>query len=487
MTWTSIALRLAWLAAAAAPSFAQASTLELAGDSGLALALSTDADGPNAPTAGSQADLTATLAHLNAGLHFGLQAGDSGGQVSALSPLPLSPAGSVTWNSRQAGLDAAWTPWPRAKLEISGSDLFRSESDEAAAYALGDEQLVATRQSRLSATGSFDPLAPLHLQVGAEIVRNAVRNVDVGDGAWTTIATDTQRTFATAQWRLSSRLQLEGGSALQTMDVAWRSSQTASASYAYLRPRLSGVIIPWSTGQWRLSVERVVSDPDTAAFASFAQAADGAGVFEPDHAWLYQAVVNQQLPRGAALSASFSRSVLESVTELGPVGQTQAPMDIGTGRQRQIDISLTTPVQLFDLPVADLRGSATWRTSEVTDPFTRARRQASGETPYQAELDLAQTLSPGLQWGLKGQIVGAQSLYQMSQVTSLSPTAGLGGYLAFAPGPFAVRLEADNLLGGDRTNTDTYFLGSRASGQVERISQGQTTARSFAVSLTRPF
>ena len=88
---------------------------------------------------------------------------------------------------------------------------------------------------------------------------------------------------------------------------------------------------------------------------------------------------------------------------------------------------------------------------------------------------------------MKGQVVGARRLYQMSQVTTLSPTAGLGGYLAFTPGAFAIRLQADNFIGGGGATTDVFFVGSRAADAIDRVNQSHNLDRSVTISLSKPF
>ena len=69
------------------------------------------------------------------------------------------------------------------------------------------------------------------------------------------------------------------------------------ASYAYVTPHVSGVLTPWTNAEWTLSVERSVSQPAAAQFASFMGVADRPAdiSFQPDHGWSYSAVLKQTL------------------------------------------------------------------------------------------------------------------------------------------------------------------------------------------------
>ncbi len=472
------------------PAMAQA--VALSGDA-VSLALRMDARTPMTPAVESQAVLDAILPGLKANLQMSLQAGNNGvQQPDRMFPLPLSPIPARSWDSRRVGVNAAWTPFGGAKVELSASDRSDGAFSQRDPYALGSaDHATRSRQDQAAASVTFDGLVPGQLRVATQTTLQVEDQIDLSGGTVPTTLVSSGRS-ADAAWLLTPGhwLKLQGGAAFEGLGVSWRGAQAGSGSYRYLRPRLSGTIMPWSGGQWTLSLERVVSPPNAAAFASFVQAADrpAAAAFEPDHEWRYRASLQQMFAGGASMTASYTRSTLQSVTELGPAGPVQAPMSIGGGERQQVDVSLGTPLSLWLLPTTDLAGRATWRASEVTDPFTGARRPTSGEAAYQGELGLNQALASGrLRWGLNGQVVGASRLYQMSQITALSPMAGVGGYVAFAPGPFVVRLQLDNIIGGERTVTDAFFIGSRAAEAADRINRTRILDRKAGLSVSKSF
>jgi hypothetical protein len=206
--------------------------------------------------------------------------------------------------------------------------------------------------------------------------------------------------------------------------------------------------------------------------------------FAPDQAWRYQASVSQKLDQ-AEVSATITQSRLQAVTDYGPTGTGEAPMDIGGGARREVEGVISAPLKLFGLSGTTLRARTSWRDSEVRDPFTGQARRASGETPYDAQLSLTQTASD-LRWGVTAQAVGAARIYQMSQIVTRSANTGLGAFVEYDPGPLKVRLNLDNLVGGDRLEQTTYYAGSRAYGQASGVDYTRTSDRVIGLTLTRP-
>lgn len=54
-------------------------------------------------------------------------------------------------------------------------------------------------------------------------------------------------------------------------------------------------------------------------------------------------------------------------------------------------------------------------------------------------------------------------------VTAVSVADGVGGFVEYDSGAFAVRLQVDGPFGGERTSTDFYYAGGRAGAGPDRI------------------
>jgi hypothetical protein len=197
--------------------------------------------------------------------------------------------------------------------------------------------------------------------------------------------------------------------------------------------------------------------------------------------------LEQKLAGQLQLSAALTEARIDSATELGPVGpDLQAPISSPGGQRQELDLSLSTPLAALGLPSFTLKGSGAWRDSQVRDPFTREYRRASAESPETATLDLTQAgLAGGAKWGLEGRFGGDQSIYQMSQVTSVSVADSLGGFVEYNPGAFAVRLQVDGLYGGERTATDLYYNTTRAAGYVDRMDHRSEDGQAVKLVLSK--
>jgi hypothetical protein len=438
---------------------------------------------------GGRADFAFQLNDLQTSLQASVEGGDLAGDGA--DPFAVTARGQ-SWTGSQAQMTTTWTPSDVARLEISLSDQLKHSLTQVDLLAPQmPTQATNTLSQSAKVTAVLTPLAPIELRVGGEassgVVDVPATSVAGVLTAVSNLRNDSGRMFADLTWKPLARFSLTAGEGVQSLGVA--SQGVGGASYAYVTPHVSGALTPWTNAEWTLSVERSVSQPAAAQFASFMGVADRpAGVsFQPDHGWSYSAVLKQTLPGAVVVSANLTQSNLQSVTDLGPVGTTQAPISIGPGQRRQVDIALTAPVPVPGSAPLKLSASAGWLQSQVTDPFTGARRPISGDAPYKAEVNLAggRLGKLPLSWAVKAQVTGPQAIYQMSQVDQISQTAGVGGTLAYKAGPITVGLQLDNIVGGGRTDTALTYAGSRAFDVADGFHQTRDDSRAVRLSFSR--
>ena len=493
MSLRSVLLPVALAGAVGVPGAACAATaIDLRSD-GIELAVQTTAVRPDAPVIGSQADLSATpIDNLKTELRLGAEAGaKSPDETFQPSWIALPVAGR--WKTGHVGLGAHWSPSPLAQLEVTADSQVRHDIDRATStWAASTDQQVLDRLSAARVAATLLPASPLNLRIGGEALDHSIQTASAPlagqAGAYDTLRTRTERAFSALQWRPLPMVSLEGGGQLEALGVAWDGSGARAGSFAYVEPRVAGSMTPWDGAVWRLAVERAVSPVRTDQFLSFAQvAAPTAGPsFEPDQEWRYQASLQQHLGEGVDLTAAYTWARLQTVTDLGPVGATQAPMDIGTGQRDQVEAAVTAPLKVPGLPAFTVKARAAVRRSQVADPFTGAARRLSGEAPYDAQLSLGpQAPGAALRWGLNASATGAATTFQMSQTSTQSASAGLGGFVAYNPGPLSIELRLDNAVGGGRTQRDVYFTGSRDLGLIDRIAESRNANRVLRISLSK--
>ena len=436
-------------------------------------------------TLGGRAELAAELGPLDTALSAALERG--GGRLG----LSDSPAGTVqiptAWRSKMMRSSATWAIGPGATLVLEAEDRDRWSRNFASLAAPGDDQL-ARDQSTAVRLGANAALGRLALQLGSEVTTGALETKAVHAGAdaderWLTA----RRLFGKLTWRPTDAVAVEAGQALQSFDVGWRGAAQIDAESRRLTPSFALTLAPDPRTRWRLEAERTLTPVRPDQFAAYAQLAtpDVGSAPEPDLGWRYGASLARDLGR-VHLAATASDWRLASVTELGPVGAGEAPVSIGAGSRQQLDLGFATPLSSRSPGGAALAGELSLRRSQVRDPFTGESRAISGEAPYRAQLRLTGALPAGdLRWSVVARADGPQRLNQMTQVTDLGRTAGVGGALTYGAGPVAVSVELDNLLGGARQVTTYSYGGSRADDVLTDIIRRNEYSRAVRISLRR--
>lgn len=149
-------------------------------------------------------------------------------------------------------------------------------------------------------------------------------------------------------------------------------------------------------------------------------------------------------------------------------------------------MNFQTPLALLGVRSVALQTRGVWRDLQITDPLTGQERRMSGETPYETSLALVHTLGKqGVTWGVNTRDQGGQSFYGVNQLSSVETARSLGAFVEYRPSAFAVRLQLDDLAGGERRWTDAYYVDGRDSGAVQRVDRRQEGGPGFTFSLRR--
>ena len=425
----------------------------------------------------ADANLNAAFSDLQSSLHVTM------GADPKLSNDPFQPLAAPTATREVVGLDTAWAAPMLGRLNLSLSDAF-DQSWRGAALGLTDLHQINTEDRGVSTGLRMKPLRAVELSLTASVAQRSVLDVASIQAAipepHSQFSTTSENLSGGVKWRPLSMFSLEAGGTLETVGAAWRGAPAGTVmtgsrvAYTDFQPRLAGALDLPRGGRLGLTFEHAVAPLDTGAFAAFAAVEDRASAARigPNREWRYQLHLDQKLAGDLQFSASLLQARIESATELGPAGpDLQAPISVAGGERQEADVSLSAPLTLFGLPAFTLNGMGAWRSSQVRDPFTGELRRASAETPQNAILGLTQWLGHGASWGLEGRFGGDQSLYQMSQVTNVAVADSLGGFVEYAPGPVALRLQIDGLYGGERTSTNFYYAGARSSAALDRIDR----------------
>lgn len=221
--------------------------------------------------------------------------------------------------------------------------------------------------------------------------------------------------FGTGTWRPSPVLTLEAGLRVETSTISSEGDVELEKTLVFPKPRAVATWSPNDRNQLRLRVEREV---DQLNFNDFVANADlkisGIGVANPDiepgQAWVVEAAYERRFWNDGAITVTLRHAELSDVVDrlpvevLGPDGPDadtdpdvvdvfDAPGNIGAGKNDEVSLSLTLPLERVGIKGGLFRGDGTWRVSEVTDPTTGEARRISGQHPIDAELHFSQDLA----------------------------------------------------------------------------------------------
>ncbi len=138
--------------------------------------------------------------------------------------------------------------------------------------------------------------------------------------------------------------------------------------------------------QVRGRIERTVSQLEFRDFAS--QASLDAGTINggnaelrPENAWEFEGGIEKRFWGSGAILLSYTYSMVSDVVDLVPVGQFDAPGNLGDGTREKIAFGLSLPLERMGLSGTLLRFNGDWNWSKVDDPVTHESRRITKHAP----------------------------------------------------------------------------------------------------------
>jgi outer membrane receptor protein involved in Fe transport len=302
-------------------------------------------------------------------------------------------------------------------------------------------------------------------------------NVRVEEKRWELFAKAVWR--PAPAWTVEASLRQEGSTISSSGDVA------LEKSLSFTKPRLAIAWAPDAATQLRVSVERTVGQLDFNDFTATSSLSTGvltAGNpnLSPEQAWVTEATVERRFWGAGAGVLTLRHSALTDAIDrapvVGPGGVFDAPANIGAGTKDELVATLTLPLDRLGLKGAQLRGTSTWRRSEVTDPATHDRRDISKLHPLDWELHFNWDIpkwraSAGVD--LYGPFQFAT--YRFDQIDLLKRPAYVQLFYEWKPSPdLSWRVELNNLAGRGLRTTNYVHSGPRGANGLAFVDDRDT-------------
>ncbi|MGH6870570.1 MAG: TonB-dependent receptor plug domain-containing protein [Rhizomicrobium sp.] len=328
-----------------------------------------------------------------------------------------------------------------AELETLALQRLGHQSDANSSLAVGDDEIFKshgnTGESIVRATVRYLPITTLTLEGGAEGAFNFLDGTSsfLDNGVNVPLPSANARVtekrgemFFQGTWKASDQWLFEAGARFEYSIIAETGDVDLTRHFFYPKPRAVVTWTPDEKTQIRFRYERVLGQLDFNNFvASSNLSASGVSAgnanLTPDQHTQYELSLERHFwDKGAAVLTLLHEDI-KDVVDYVPVtnssGTFDAPGNIGNGRNDQIDLELTLPLDKIGLENGLIKATNIFRFSSVPDPVTGKDRVISAERPQDIELTLTQDL-PALNssWGIFFFNAWNEHYYRLTQVRS---------------------------------------------------------------------
>lgn len=285
-----------------------------------------------------------------------------------------------------------------------------------------------------------------------------------------------------AIWRPDPKWAFEAGIRQEASKITSSGDVTLGKTLYFTKPRATASWAATPTTQVRARIEREVGQLDFDDFVADTSFNTGGGVqagnpdLNPEQAWVGEVTLEQRFWSKGAVVLTWRHYELKDVIDSAPVfdgqgGVFDAPGNIGDGTKDEFAVSGTLPLEKLGWKGAELRGSATWRESKVTDPTTGQKREISGLRPLSWEAHFTHDLPQWrMNWGLD--VFGAwrETYYRVDQITDRKLKTYAELFAEYRPQPdLSVRLELSNITERGFRNTRRGYGGPRSTAPLKFI------------------
>lgn len=291
--------------------------------------------------------------------------------------------------------------------------------------------------------------------------------------------------FITHRWSPTEALSLESTLNYETSTITTNHPFAPERTLAFLKPRLDARYRPNGAVQYRLLVERTVSQLDFGLFVPTYDVVDneidaGNPGLSPEKTWVFELGYERRLPKDAGLIEArvFYNDIIDHIDKV-PLLDSNGALYSAEGNQPKAklygaEIKASVRLDTFGVPDALLSVRALRQESEVLDPFTRKTRRLWNDRGYNYDISFRRDLTRwGAAYGLTYKRFGWAADYSdlfVREYTTAEPTLE-----AFVEkrltGSTTLRVEVQNITGSHEGKVRYLYAVSQADGALRRIER----------------
>jgi hypothetical protein len=376
---------------------------------------------------------------------------------------------------------------------VSSSAIFLSGNDTGESIA------------RVTARYSFTP--ELSLEAGGEGAYNFLNGHSsfVSNAAPVTIpnanlSVDEIRgeAFATATWKITPQLTLEGGARMEFSTISATGDSHNSRTFFYPKPRL---LLSWSPddkSQLRLRVEKKLGQlnfTDFAASSNLSGFGISAGTLDlrPEQRWQFEGAIERHFWDRGGLVLSVLHEEITDLQDFVPVGGgLDAAGNVPYATSDKLSVSGTIPLDFLGIKNGLLKPNVYWTTGSLIDPVTGESRRISNLRNISSYYNFTQDLDEWKStWGFSWGTSFSRTTWRIAQISraAIHNSPYLNIFWTYKPTPdWNITLGADN-FGSYRFELEQFnFTGARNQGPPSSIQDVFTrTQPRFYLQLRKSF
>jgi len=292
--------------------------------------------------------------------------------------------------------------------------------------------------------------------------------------------------FGQATWKFADDWVFEAGARFEASEISESGDTKQDRSFFYPKPRAVLTWTPDPDTQIRVRYERVLGQLDFNNFiASSNLSATGVTAgnanLRPDQRTQYEVSAERHFWGKGAVVVTLLHEQIKDAVDFVPVHTAtsvfDAPGNIGNGRNDEVDVTLTIPLDRFGIPDGLLRSTNAFRFSDVRDPTTGVHRVISSERPQSIEVRFSQDItSLDSTWGLYYFNAWTEESFRLQQTRirrAIPPY--LQAYWDYKPSPsWSFHFEVDDALRFIYDDVRHNFAGPRDTSPLLNTDEYRT-------------